>query len=144
MVTEMVHQEALTHIYNLRFFSVKLSENTSEVHCQDKALLQSMAHTTVRPSQSMDGTETRSPILRRLLGQMLCPELRWHFHALAPADFLLWKICIHLGWPVYVLGKLHLSFKARQSSWGESKCFLQKHMRLVGVEKPLEFFRLAK
>lgn len=33
MVTQMVHHEALTHI-----FSVKLSENTSQAHCQDKAL----------------------------------------------------------------------------------------------------------
>ena len=82
--------------------------------------------------------------LRRLLVQMLCPELRRLFCALSPAAFLLCNICIHLGNPVYVLSKLHLSFKARLSSWGESTCFLQKHVRLVGVEKPLEFFRLAK
>lgn len=81
MVTEMVHHEALGHIYNLRFFSVKLRENTSQAHCQDKALLQSMTSTTVRPCQSIYGTEVHSHVLRRLLMQMLCPELRWLFYA---------------------------------------------------------------
>lgn len=51
MVTEMVHHEALTRIYNLCFFSVKLSDNTSQAHCQDKALLESTARLTVRPCQ---------------------------------------------------------------------------------------------
>jgi len=42
MVTETIHHEALTHTYNLCFFSVQLSENTSRAHCQDKDSLQSM------------------------------------------------------------------------------------------------------
>lgn len=109
MVAEIVHHEALTQLqFPLCFCETQWKHISSSLPGQSP-----VTDSDKHDCQTLLEQKHISHTLRRHLTQMFCPKWRWLSPALSPALFLLGKICIHLGRPMFVLSKLYLSFKAR-------------------------------